>query len=72
MASFTRGDIKMSRKIRVTQKKSGIGRLQRHKDTLKALGLKKIHQTVVHNDTPQIRGMVNSVNHLVEFDYIDE
>jgi len=35
------------------------------------LGLRKIHQTVEHNDTPQIRGMINKVNHLVEVEEIN-
>ena len=52
-------------KIRITQVKSAIDRPKRQKDTLKALGLRKMHQTVEHEATPQILGMVNKVNHLV-------
>jgi len=52
-------------KIKVTQIKSAIDRPKRQKDTLKALGLRKMHQTVEHEATPQILGMVNKVNHLV-------
>lgn len=53
-------------KIKITQVKSMIDRPKRQKDTLKALGLRKISQSVVHEATPQILGMVNKVNHLVK------
>ncbi len=53
------------KKIRITQVRSGIGRPERQKQTLKALGLKKIRQSVEREATPQILGMVAKVNHLV-------
>ncbi|HET8839172.1 MAG TPA: 50S ribosomal protein L30 [Flavobacteriaceae bacterium] len=52
-------------KIEVTKIKSAIKRTQNQKRTLEALGLKKIGQTVVHEDTPNILGMVRKVQHLV-------
>ena len=52
--------------ISVTQKKSRNGSDKRQLDTLRSLGLRKINQTVEVNDTPQIRGMVHKVRHLVE------
>ncbi len=52
-------------KIRITQVKSAIDRTKRQKNTLKALGLKKINQTVEHTPTPQILGMVAKVAHLI-------
>jgi large subunit ribosomal protein L30 len=52
-------------KIKVTKVKSAINRTKNQKLTLKALGLKKIGQTVEHDDTPNILGMVNKVKHLV-------
>ena len=52
-------------KIKITQVKSVIDRPQSQKDTMKALGIKKMHQTVEREDTPVIRGMVNKVAHLV-------
>ncbi len=52
-------------KLRVTYVKSSIGYNKRQKSTIKALGLRKLHQTVEHNNTPEIRGMINSVSHLV-------
>ena len=52
-------------KIKVTKQKSAINRSLRQKRTLEALGLKKIGQTVEHNATPNILGMVDKVKHLV-------
>ena len=52
-------------KIKITQVRSIIDRPKRQKDTMKALGLRKMNQSVVHVATPQILGMVNKVNHLV-------
>lgn len=57
-------------KIRVTQVKSQIGRLKNQKRTLEALGLRKMHQTVEHDATPTILGMVNKVQHLVSVEEI--
>lgn len=54
----------MSR-IKITQLKSVIDRPLRQKNTMKALGLKKIRQSVEHEATPQILGMVNAVQHLI-------
>jgi large subunit ribosomal protein L30 len=58
-------------KIKVTQIRSAIDRQEPQKRTLKALGLGKLHRTVVHNDTPQIRGMIRAVGHLVTAEEID-
>jgi len=52
-------------KINVTLKRSIIGSTQRQKDTIKALGLGKINSTAVHEDTPQVLGMIAKVNHLI-------
>ena len=52
-------------KIRIKQIRSGINRPSKQKKTLQALGLKGINDVVEHNETPQITGMVNSINHLV-------
>ncbi|ANM28604.1 50S ribosomal protein L30 [Acidobacteria bacterium Mor1] len=54
------------KKIRVRQIKSGIGFSENQKRTLRALGLTKIGREVVHPDNPQVRGMVQTVTHLVE------
>lgn len=53
-------------KIQVKQVKSAIGRTKTQKRTLEALGLKKLHQVVEHEDSPAILGMVQAVSHLVE------
>ena len=52
-------------KIKVTKQKSAINRTKRQKLTLEALGLKRIGQTVEHDDTPNILGMIKKVKHLV-------
>jgi large subunit ribosomal protein L30 len=51
--------------IQVKLVRSPIGYEQSQKDTVRALGLRRMHQTVEHNDTPVIRGMINKVQHLV-------
>jgi len=53
-------------KIKITQVKSAIGRPGRQKKTIQALGLRKLNQTVEHEATPQILGMVKKVSHLVK------
>ncbi|MDD6770007.1 MAG: 50S ribosomal protein L30 [Inconstantimicrobium porci] len=52
-------------KLKVTLKKSLIGRKKDHIATANALGLKKIGKTVEHNDTPQVRGMINKIDYLL-------
>jgi large subunit ribosomal protein L30 len=56
----------MTTHLEITQVKSGIGRRPDHRGTLRALGLKRIGHTVVQEDTPVIRGMVNKVSYLLE------
>ncbi|RPF50004.1 50S ribosomal protein L30 [Aquisalibacillus elongatus] len=55
----------MANKLEVTLTRSVIGRSQDQRDTVNALGLKKIRQSVIVEDTPAIRGMVDKVSHLV-------
>ncbi|QIE59210.1 50S ribosomal protein L30 [Rasiella rasia] len=57
-------------KIKVTKVKSAINRTKNQKRTLEALGLKKIGQTIEHEDTPNILGMVNKVKHLVSIETV--
>jgi large subunit ribosomal protein L30 len=57
-------------KIRITQVKSKIGRPERQKRTLEALGIRKLNHSVEHEATPQILGMVVKVNHLVKVENI--
>ncbi len=58
--------------LKVTQVKSIIGSQQGHKRTVRALGLKRIRDSRVHEDTPQIRGMLHKVRHLVRVEEVDE
>ncbi len=62
----------MALKLKVTQKRSGIGRPESQKKTLRGLGLTKLNKTVVLNDTPAIRGMIRKVSHLVAVESADE
>lgn len=55
----------MATEIKVTLKKSGIGRPEYFTKVLKGLGLTKLNKTVVLKDTPEIRGMINKVSHMV-------
>jgi large subunit ribosomal protein L30 len=53
-------------KLRVTWVKSGIGYSEDQKRTLKALGFRRLNQSIVHEDSASLRGMVNKVRHLVK------
>jgi large subunit ribosomal protein L30 len=55
-------------KIRITQVRSGIGQSQRHRGTLRALGLGKIGKTAEHDDGPVLTGMLRKVRHLVRIE----
>lgn len=57
--------------LKVTYVKSTIGYAKDQKATVRSLGLRKLHQSVVHQDTPVIRGMVFKVRHLVKVEEID-
>jgi large subunit ribosomal protein L30 len=59
-------------KLRITLKKSGTGYPVRQKATLKALGLQHLNQTVEHEDSATVRGMLNKVSHLVEIETVNE
>lgn len=54
------------KKLRITLVKSVIGYSEKHKGTIRALGLRHMNQTVEHADTPVVRGMLLKVNHLVK------
>jgi large subunit ribosomal protein L30 len=60
------------KKVRVTKIKSAIGRQSVQKKTLEALGLGKISSSRIHNDTPQLRGMIFRVKHLVAVQEVAE
>ncbi len=58
-------------KLKITQVRSLISRNEKQRRTLAALGIRRIRHSVVHNDTAQIRGMVNMVAHLVDVETAD-
>ena len=58
--------VKAKQKISVTLVKSPLGRLKRHKDCVRGLGLRRIRHTVEVEDTPLIRGMINKVSYMVK------
>lgn len=60
-----RQDLTTMAKLKITQVRSTIDRKEAQKRTIVALGLGKINRSVIHNDTPQILGMIRSVSHLV-------
>ena len=60
------------KKLKITLVKSPISSLEKHIRTVEALGLRKLHQSVVHDDTPSIRGMIFVVKHMVTVEGIDQ
>lgn len=62
MSPKKRPEVKM---LKITQVRSTIGYSKVHKATMRALGIRRMHQTVEHPDTPALRGMLSKVNYLV-------
>jgi large subunit ribosomal protein L30 len=62
----------MAKKIRIKQIKSDIGNMQTQKNTLVALGLRRIGHSRVYNDSPSVRGMAEAVKHLVSVEEVKE
>ncbi len=58
-------------KLKITQIRSAIRRNEKQKRTIRALGLRRLHHSVVHEDVPQIRGMIHKVAHLVQVTEIE-
>lgn len=58
-------------RLKVTQIKSGIGNKQNQRETLRSLGLKRLRDSVVQEDRPEIRGMVHTVRHLVTVEEVE-
>lgn len=61
----------MAKKLEITQIRSVASRVPKHRRTIKALGLSRPHKQVVHDDTPQIRGMIKTVEFMVQVREID-
>jgi large subunit ribosomal protein L30 len=60
----------MTKRIQITQIKSAIGYTQNQKITVRTLGLRRLHHAIIHTDTPQIRGMIEKVKHLVKVEEV--
>jgi len=58
--------------LKITLKRSFIGRCKKHEKILRSLGLRRLNQSVVHNDIPSVRGMIQKVSHMVEVIKIEE
>ena len=58
-------------KLKITQVKGLVGAKQNQKETMRTLGLHKIHQSVEREDTPAVRGMIRAVAHLVDVEEVD-
>ncbi len=61
----------MAKKLKITQVRSAIDRNKKQKKTLVALGIHRMHDSVVHDTTPQILGMVKSIEHLLKVEEVD-
>ncbi|MDO9509023.1 MAG: 50S ribosomal protein L30 [Thermovirgaceae bacterium] len=59
-------------RLKITLVRSTIGRPPRQRQTVRALGLRRLRHTIFHDDTPQIRGMIGAVAHLVDWDLVEE
>jgi large subunit ribosomal protein L30 len=62
--------LEMAKRLRITYKKSVIGYGKKQRATINALGLRKLNQSVEHEDNAVIRGMVNKVSHLVDVEEV--
>lgn len=62
----------MARLLEITYHRSAIGRLPNQRRTVEALGLRKLNDTVRHDDTPTVRGMIKTVGHLVTWREIEQ
>jgi large subunit ribosomal protein L30 len=59
-------------KIRITLKRSPVSRIPKHRETLRALGLRRPNRSVVKPDTPVVRGMINTVGYMVEVEPVED
>ena len=63
---------KKEKMLKITLVRSPIGNTERHKSTVRALGLHKIGQTVEQKDSPTVRGMISKVNHLITVEEVQD
>jgi len=62
----------VGKKLKITQIRSNIGRPEKQRKILRGMGLGKLNRTVVLNNTPEIRGMIKKVSHLVSVEELEE
>jgi len=62
----------VKRKLRITLIRSFVGRPEKQRQVLRGMGLTKLNRTVILEDTPQIRGMVKKVSHLVKTEEVED
>lgn len=60
----------MKKRLRVTQIRSAISRLENQKQTIRSLGIRRLNHTVEHDDTPMVRGMIATVRHLLRVEEV--
>jgi large subunit ribosomal protein L30 len=60
----------MAGKLKITQIRSTIDYTEKQRRTVRALGIKRLYQSVEHKDTPQIRGMIQRVKHLIKIEEV--
>jgi large subunit ribosomal protein L30 len=58
-------------RLKIVQVRSGIGRLEVQRTTIRTLGIHRLHEAVIHEDTPQIRGMIARVAHLLRVEEME-
>jgi len=63
---------KQDKQLRITLVRSVIGRPQKHREVVKGLGLRKINSSVVREDCPEIRGMINKISHLLKVEALEK
>jgi len=68
--SYLRESLEVAGRLRIKQIRSVIGRIENQRRVMRALGITRLYQTVEHKDTPQIRGMIQKVNHLVKVEEV--
>ncbi len=61
---------KKGKQLKLTLKKSKSGRIKKHQDTIQCLGLRKLNQSVIVNDSPAFRGMINQVSYMIEVEEV--
>ena len=64
--------VETTKRLRITQVKSGIGYHYTQKETLRSLGFRRLNQTVEHPDNPTVRGMVRKVSHLLRVEEVTD